>query len=1057
MMKSRLCVGVLALLVLVGSLLSAAAEQPAPAIGAGEIRGALSRLRNVLQGRQHASADEPATAESRGDAPSAARSQPRRPARTDVGARPGLGARHGASARPRVAARPASDRQSAERSSYPSLIRLAEPSRPPRADDRQDPPVSPVNPVSPANNDAANDDVAATDEAPAPPPAVARRENRRAAPASPGDAENRQPQQPRGILAPLFGGQRQQGLFANLPLAGGVQGSNGQQSNAQDNGARGPVAGSPAASEQRDAVPHRAASEAIPTPHLRARRQQTPHVASGQNALPSGPPPVSSPPARPGDSFAPLRLAEREVAPPPIAPAPPTIIDVPSPSPKPADVAADDAERSNAAPSQDQAAAAEDASPPQGAIAGQDAIGETSVIAQQDALPQTETAAQSEATSQHQDSAPQNATVQLDPPQEENAAPQHDAAPQSDDAHAASAPRPAHSGPDHVVQTPAEAQDAPSTAQEMPAQPAAPDRRVLTIDRNNPPQPVLRPATPQPPALPELAVKMDVPEELLHGDRARIQVRVANQGRAPARDVFLDIVGNDQLLKTLNVGAVPPGRSADVEIQLTPQVLGQLELQAVAKARDGERAVAVRSMFVGKPELTLVITGAAQIKHGHSQTYTAVIDNQGNADARDVSLLVMLQGKQAQSLEIGNVLAGQRRRIQFELQPEQAGALALNAVATGAGGVQAVANGSIQVMHQDIELSLDGPRQLRLGESGRFTLKVRNRGNVDAGKLVVNVSMGDSVLDSLLEGALPAGQQKQVMFEVSPTQPGNHTLTAVALTDDGTQSAATTRLQVRHGQLELSAQGPAANFSGGEATYEVKVKNTGDAPADDVLITAHLPEAADYLGGVERIEFYEGVTWRVGTLQPGDEQTYRLNCLLETPGEQTVIFNAAGAGELTATDKVVTSVEALADIRLYVADPQGLVPVGEDAVYEIELHNRGVKAARDIQLKMLLGDALQPNTTEGLPAQVNPTGVVFETIDELGPKETRKIRVTMQATEQGAHQFRVEASATNPETFVASEGTTRFYAKARPVSPAPAAPIERTAQPPRDPSQDLRR
>ena len=78
-------------------------------------------------------------------------------------------------------------------------------------------------------------------------------------------------------------------------------------------------------------------------------------------------------------------------------------------------------------------------------------------------------------------------------------------------------------------------------------------------------------------------------------------------------------------------------------------------------------------------------------------------------------------------------------------------------------------------------------------------------------------------------------------------------------------------------------------------------------------------------------------------------------------------------------------------------------------------------------------------------------GVVFETIDKLGPKETRRIRVTMQAAAEGSHQFRVEASATDPQTFVASEGTTRFYAKAQPLTPAPATelPIERTANPPR--------
>ena len=512
---------------------------------------------------------------------------------------------------------------------------------------------------------------------------------------------------------------------------------------------------------------------------------------------------------------------------------------------------------------------------------------------------------------------------------------------------------------------------------------------------------------------------------------------------------MLDIVANEQLLKTLSIGAVPPGRSVEVEIQLTPQVLGEMELQAVAKARDGNRAVAVRSLFVGKPELTLAIAGPGTINFGEVQIYTAIVDNKGNADAEDVSLLVMLQGKEAQTLVLGNVLAGQRRRISFELRPEASGALALNAVATGVGGIQAVANGSIQVLQQNVELTLEGPRQLRFGESVRYSLHVRNLGNVDAEEVIVNVTLGDSVLNGLYEGTLAASESKEIMFEVTPARPGIQTLTAVALTERGTEAATTARLQIKHGQLELTATGPAAKFSGGEATFDIKVKNVGDAPAEDVLLTAHPPVGAQYLGGVDRIEFYEGITWRAGTLQPGEEQTYHFKCKLEEPGKQTIAFTASGSGELSATHKIVTTVEALADIRLHVADPQGLLAMGEDAIYEIELHNRGVKAANDVQLKILLGDALQPKSTEGLAAQVNPTGVVFETIDSLGPKETRKIRVTMQAVQEGSHQFRVEVSATDPQTFVASEGTTRFYAKAQPLAPAPATqlPIETATDP----------
>ena len=370
---------------------------------------------------------------------------------------------------------------------------------------------------------------------------------------------------------------------------------------------------------------------------------------------------------------------------------------------------------------------------------------------------------------------------------------------------------------------------------------AAPDRRVLTIDRNDP---ILTPAVPrdQPPAIrlspepepqrvvdtsstilhpengqiaasPELVVRIDAPSRLLHGDSSTINVYITNRGEAVARDVVLDVVGNDQLLKVMPVGAVPAGRTLEIGIQLTPQVLGELELQAVAKARQGSRAVAVRSVLVGEPDLTLAIAGPAKINANQVQNYTAIIDNQGTADATDVSLLVMLQGSETQTLQLGTVLAGQRRRLAFQLRPEQAGALALNAVATAAGGTQAVANGSLSVLAQSIQLTLEGPSEMQIGSAARYRLFVTNTGDADLSEVAVNVNFGESVLESLFRDALPAGETRQVMFEVSPAQAGDHALLASAVAASGAKAEALAHLQVQAAPQESATNDAAVDVS----------------------------------------------------------------------------------------------------------------------------------------------------------------------------------------------------------------------------------------------------
>jgi hypothetical protein len=55
---------------------------------------------------------------------------------------------------------------------------------------------------------------------------------------------------------------------------------------------------------------------------------------------------------------------------------------------------------------------------------------------------------------------------------------------------------------------------------------------------------------------------------------------------------------------------------------------------------------------------------------------------------------------------------------------------------------------------------------------------------------------------------------------------------------------------------------------------------------------------------------------------------------------------------------------------------------------------------------------------------------VFDPIATMAAKETVKLRVTARAKSKGSHQFRVEMTADEPQTFMASEGTTRFYGNA---------------------------
>ena len=91
---------------------------------------------------------------------------------------------------------------------------------------------------------------------------------------------------------------------------------------------------------------------------------------------------------------------------------------------------------------------------------------------------------------------------------------------------------------------------------------------------------------------------------------------------------------------------------------------------------------------------------------------------------------------------------------------------------------------------------------------------------------------------------------------------------------------------------------------------------------------------------------------------------------------------------------------------LSVDDPQGPLPVGQDATYSLRIKNRGTKTANEIEVVMHFSTGIEPTAVEGREHTINPGEVVFEKISQLNPGEEVVFNVTARATVAGTHEFR---------------------------------------------------
>ncbi len=341
----------------------------------------------------------------------------------------------------------------------------------------------------------------------------------------------------------------------------------------------------------------------------------------------------------------------------------------------------------------------------------------------------------------------------------------------------------------------------------------------------------------------------------------------------------------------------------------------------------------------------------------------------------------------------------------------------------------------VEVQEAKLNLEISGPNEVLYEKPQVFKLTISNPGtgvaeNVKIGLLPPGGSQEGATTHGL--GDLAAGASQTLEVELTPREAGKMVVKAVASAEGGLNSDASKEVFCRKPELEVDWRGPATKYAGTMATYFVRVRNPGTAPAEDVTVHAALPDGAEFTSASEGQSYDAGrreVSWKIGTLGPGDDNYMELKCVLKSPGKNTVRLTAANAGgDLTDNKVAETNVVAIADLKLDVSDPSGPIAVGAQAVYEIHIHNRGASAAKDVNAVALFSDGIEPEQAEGAMSTIADGRVTFHTIEELAPGREVVLRVRAHATQPGTHVFRAEVLCRDLEIKLAAEQTTRFYA-----------------------------
>jgi uncharacterized repeat protein (TIGR01451 family) len=242
-----------------------------------------------------------------------------------------------------------------------------------------------------------------------------------------------------------------------------------------------------------------------------------------------------------------------------------------------------------------------------------------------------------------------------------------------------------------------------------------------------------------------------------------------------------------------------------------------------------------------------------------------------------------------------------------------------------------------------VRITVENPHEINLGKAATFLVSVSNQGKSPVNDVVVTTRIPRHVE---LAETTPRPSEVEggfVRFQIGTLAPGasrRMTLVTIPRTKDPIQLNATTTFNiasrstvlVRQPMLELKAQVPAQSEIGTEVDWLIRVTNTGDGSADNIVVTPRLME-----GNVQGNPLQQAV--KIGGLKPGETKEVQFTVIPTRRGKLTATFQGSNADGLEATEESTFQV-LQAELAVAMAGP-AVQPLAREGNYEIRVTNPG--------------------------------------------------------------------------------------------------------------------
>ncbi len=346
-----------------------------------------------------------------------------------------------------------------------------------------------------------------------------------------------------------------------------------------------------------------------------------------------------------------------------------------------------------------------------------------------------------------------------------------------------------------------------------------------------------------------------------------------------------------------------------------------------------------------------------------------------------------------------------------------------------------VACAKTRIVEPKLALTKTQPATVMLCDEIPIRLVVTNTGDGVARRVIVDDKLPagwttqdgrDSI--TLDAGDLSAGQSRQFTVVAKSSKVGDFANTARATESGGLRAESTASTRVAVPVLVVEKRGPAMRYIGRPADFEITVRNTGDAPAENAILTDTLPANCQFLTADGGGDVASGrVTWSLGTLAAGATKTVRLSV---DPKQIGTVTNVASVRAVCAEARAQTSmdVRGIPAILLECEDDPDPVEIGTKTIYTIAVTNQGSATGTGIVIACTIPEGEEYLDAVGpTPASVEGKMVRYSALPSLAPKARATYKVTVRGTKTGDLRFKVVLTSDQTDAPVEETESTHIY------------------------------